>query len=289
MNIIIITNSYKRDQQLVERSLEHSLKHAAIIQKLIFVDQNRESLKLSESISSNSKLEHIKTDKSCVSEARNLVSIPDETDWLVFCDDDGYIAEDYFDIFFKTLEKDPELEIIAGSIIRDDNFDFYSPRHKIGGDLNKFRYSKLLMGSNFAVRAKVFKELEGFDERFGAGSILGSGEETDFAWKAYFAKKRMLYQPEMKVFHIRPYAGTLDHSIKKAELYGIGKGALVSKWLFERGQLPVLFELIEMILIPSSRILLYSLMFKLSEVRIQLAVIKGRLKGLFRYYQIKNT
>jgi GT2 family glycosyltransferase len=287
MNIIIVTNSYNRDISLVERNLTHSLYHATNLKNVIFIDQNKKALELQEKIKNHPKLIHYHILKKGVSEARNNFEIPKGTDWIIFCDDDGYIDKNYINVFKAQLEKDPSLEIIAGSIIRDDNFDFYSPRHKLGGDLNKFRFTKLLMGSNFAVRASVFKALQGFDERFGTGSYLGSGEETDFAWKAYFHGKKMLYCPEMKVYHIKPYAGTYQESKAKAFHYGIGKGALVSKWMIQHKKLVVMYELIEMFIVPMLKSLFFILTFRFEDMMIQISAMKGRLIGLIRFFNPK--
>jgi glycosyltransferase involved in cell wall biosynthesis len=284
MNIIIVTNSYGRALSLVERSLKHSLALTDQVSQVVFIDQNSEKLILDPELESHNHLKHLHVLKNCVSAARNSFEIPLGTDWIIFCDDDGYIDSNYILVFKDMLKNHPELDIIAGSIIRDDNFDFYSPRHKIGGDLNKFRNTKLLMGSNFAVKASVFKELGGFDERFGIGSYLGSGEETDFAWKAYFNNNSMKYCPEMKVFHIKPYAGTYIESKAKAFHYGIGKGALVSKWLFQNMKLVVLYEFIEMFLVPTIKIIFFILSMKFKDVMIQVLMIKGRMLGLFRFF-----
>lgn len=283
MNIAIVTNSFHRELSLVERSLEHSLKHAAEVSQVIFIDQNDEKLNLKEEIKNHPKLNHLHIKVKCVSEARNSFEIPTDCDWLIFCDDDGYIAEDYMTNFKSYLSQNPHLEIIAGSIIRDDNFKAYSPRHDIGGDLQNFRHTKLLMGSNFAVKAKTFKNLGGFDEMFGAGSYWGSGEETDFCWHAYFEKVPMQFNYDMKVYHVKPYAGDFEHSKKKAFQYGIGKGALVSKWLLQKKKLVVTYELAEMIFIPLAQSLVNALKFNFKQSIINFYTIAGRIKGLLKY------
>ncbi len=278
MNFTIVTNSYQRDLILVERSLRASLSQNPSATSVIFIDQNAKRLKLSEDLVSNKNLQHLMVEANCVSKARNSFPIPENTDWLLFCDDDGYPAPNYIKTF---------LEIIAGSIVRDDNGEFYTPRHKIGGSLKNFRHTKLLMGSNFACKAQTFKRLGGFDEMFGAGSYWGSGEETDFAWKAYFAKVPMEYFPQLIVYHIKPYAGDFQHSLNKAFYYGVGKGALVAKWLFKNKKPIVLFEAVEMIIVPFLQIMMSLLLFRWKMTRIYFSTIKGRITGLIRYLNLK--
>ncbi len=284
--ILIVTNSINRSIDLVERSLNASLKQNYENLKVFFVDQNSTPLKLNEFISQNNNFLHIKTEAKAVSKARNSFQIPKDTDWIIFCDDDGYMKEDYLSKFISIIKSNPQLEIIAGSIVRDDNFEFYSPRHKIGGSLKKFKNTKLLMGSNFAVKKDTFILLSGFDESFGAGAFWGSGEETDFAWKAFFKNIPMEFFPELVVYHIKPYAGDFIDSIKKAWRYGRGKGALVAKWLIFNSKLKVLYELIEMQFIPLIQILISIIKFKFLDIPIYIAVFFSRIFGLLEYIHL---
>lgn len=281
--ILVVTNSYKRKVELVERSLFASLKQIPDDSAVYFVDQNSPPLKLAVEIEQNQKFHHIKVQTTAVSAARNSFEIPQEFDWIIFCDDDGHMAPDYITTFSSLIQKNPQIEIMAGSIVRDDNHEFYSPRHKIGGTLKKFRFTKLLMGSNLAVKVDTFKKLKGFDDQFGAGAFWGSGEETDFCWKAYFANVEMEFFPELIVYHIKPYAGEWIDSIKKGWRYGRGKGALVAKWLFIEKEPKVLFEFFEMTIIPLVQIIASIFKFKFSEIPIYFSVFFSRLYGLMEY------
>ena len=281
MDYIIITNTFERSLELVERSLKSSLNQKIKPQKVILIDQNDQSLKLSRELRENPLLEiqHIKT--GSVSIARNSAQKP-VSEWYVFCDDDGYMKIDYSEILDKIISTNNHIGIVAGSIIRDDNYEFYSPRHAIGGDINQFRFTKLLMGSNLVVKEKLFHQLGGFDEMFGAGGKWGSGEETDFAWKAYFNNIPMFYEKELVVYHIKPYAGDLKHSMNKAFKYGVGKGALICKWL-KKGKLIVLYEILEMEVIPLWLILKAVITLDYKAILISLASLGGRNLGVIKY------
>ncbi len=279
----IVTNSYQRDQKLVERSLRASLAQDPKPRHVIFIDQNKPAFKLSSDIAENPILIHLPSGAQSVSIARNSFSIPKDVDWLIFCDDDGYPAPDYTQQFVKLLQQYPELVIMAGSIVRDDNGEYYTPRHKIGGSLRNFRHTKLLMGSNFACTVQTFKKLGGFDEKFGAGSYWGSGEETDFAWNAYFNQIPMEYFPQLVVYHIKPYAGDFSHSMKKAFHYGRGKGALVGKWMITNHKPIVALELFEMLAVPLLQAAMSLLLFRFQMFRVYLSSLRGRIYGLWRY------
>jgi len=281
MDYIILTNTFQRSLELVERSLKSSLNQKIKPKKVILIDQNDPPLQLSQELIKNSLFEIQYVNTISVSIARNSAQKPN-CDWYVFCDDDGYMKEDYSTILNKIISINNHIDIVAGSIIRDDNFEFYSPRHAIGGNINKFRFTKLLMGSNLVVKEKLFHQLGGFDETFGVGSKWGSGEETDFAWKAYFNKIPMLYEKDLIIYHIKPYAGDLKHSVNKAFTYGVGKGALICKWL-RKGKLIILYELLEMEIIPLWLILKAILTINFREVLISLASLAGRNLGILKF------
>jgi len=283
MKYIIVTNTIYRKLELVEKSIRSSLNQKIAPMKVILIDQNEESLKLTNDITSHPLFEIQKSNQKCVSGARNSLKIPEGAEWIIFCDDDGHLAKEYSENFMEYLEQNSEIEVIAGSILREDTLDYYSLRHKKGGSLKKFLNSKNLMGSNFAVKTHVFNELERFDENFGAGSYWGSGEETDFCWKAFFANKQLEFVPNLKVIHVPPFNESLSSGFKKSYRYGVGKGALVSKWLIFKRKNLVILELIEMFIVPIIQVLRGLLTFKPGLIVNNIASFFGRIIGLVKY------
>lgn len=283
LKYIIVVNTYNRPTELVTKCLEASINQQYLPQKIFLIDQNTEPIKLPEEISTNSLLVRDKTDLKAVSAARNTVQVPENTDWIFFCDDDGYPCKDYSEKLQKILNENPSLEIIAGSIVREDNNEFYTIRHKKGGSLKKFRNTKNLMGSNFVVKASVFDDLGRFAENFGAGSYWGSSEETDFCWKAYFAGKNMEYFPELIVYHVPPFNESITKGFRKASSYGVGKGALVSKWLFKKKKIKVTFELIEMLTVPFVQSFRGLITFKFGLITSNFAALTGRIYGMLKF------
>jgi len=283
LNFIIVANTYSRPIELVLRNLHASLNQKIPPQKIILIDQNANGLNLPEDILANQLIVRTRTNEKSVSAARNTLVIPEGTEWIFFCDDDGYPCDDYSEKLEKIILKNPSLEILAGSIVREDNKEFYTLRHKKGGSLKHFRNTKNLMGSNFVIKAKVFGELGRFDENFGAGSLWGSSEETDFCWKAYFAGKNMEFFRELIVYHVPPFNESLNKGFHKAFKYGVGKGALVSKWLFKKKKIKVLYELLEMITVPFIQSIRGLLTFKFGLIAANLAALTGRLYGMIKY------
>ena len=283
LNYIIVANTYNRPLELVLRNLRASLNQKIFPQKIILIDQNVEALNLPEDLSTNPLIIRTRTNKKSVSAARNTLVVPEGAEWIFFCDDDGFSCEDYSEKLEKIILENPTLDILAGSIVREDNKEFYTLRHKKGGSLKSFRNTKNLMGSNFVIKVKVFDELGRFDENFGAGSLWGSSEETDFCWKAYFAGKNMEFFPELIVYHVPPFNESAENGFHKSFKYGVGKGALVSKWLFKNRKFKVIYELLEMLTVPFIQSIRGLLTFKFGLIATNFAALTGRLYGMIKY------
>ena len=155
-----LVNSYGRDPFYVKRCLK-SILNQKYVDEIIIIDQNENPIDLREIQSQSSKIKKINFHNRSVSSARNKIPLSKGTEysWIIFCDDDGYLDVNYSENLLGAIILYPKAKIIAGSIIRDDNYEYYSPRHDYGGDLNRFRNSKLLMGSNFCINEKTFIEL----------------------------------------------------------------------------------------------------------------------------------
>lgn len=283
-NLFAVINTIHRPVDLVSRALRSALNQSPAFQGIYLIDQNPVPLDLPQELMSEERLVHLHAEVPSVSKARNQALNLKWEGWLVFCDDDGYLAADYTEKLIQEINRNPGTSIFAGTILRDDTGAFYSHRHQVGGNLNHFMSTKLLMGSNFCVKTETFFRLKGFDERFGAGAGWGSGEETDFAWKAYFSGVPMKFSTDLRVFHPKPYSATFSANCKKAFNYGRGKGALVGKWLIEERQPKVLFELSEMLALPTARVFVKVISFQLKEAAYLICSIAGRIKGVFEFW-----
>ena len=93
-----------------------------------------------------------------------------------------------------------------------------------------------ILGCNMAMRRIVFDKLGPFDERFGAGAIFKSGEDTDYVLRAYFGGVPVEYVPDMVVYHFhgrqkRHQLGSLLSG------YDEGNGALYAKFMWRHPEL----------------------------------------------------
>lgn len=282
MNYIAVVNTFNRSKIVVEKCLNSILSQRIKPIKLFLIDQNENQVDISNTIKLNPIFSHIQVKTKSISAARNSLQVPPEAEWIFFCDDDGYVDNNYSEILNNLITQNPEIEIFAGSIVRDDNFEFYSLRHKNGGSLKKFKNTKILMGSNFVIKASTFDKLNRFDENFGVGSYWGSSEETDFCWKAYFQKIPMEFFPQLKVYHAPPFNLSIKKGFIKSFKFGIGKGALVYKWLIKNRKLIVSYELIEMFIVPIIVSIIGIFKLKPQFIVTNSASIIGRLYGLIK-------
>lgn len=68
-----------------------------------------------------------------------------------------------------------------------------SARHQpIPGQIN---------GCNMTMRRALAEKLGPFDERFGPGSIIRAGGDSDYLYYAYLAYIALAYVPDMTVLH----------------------------------------------------------------------------------------
>ena len=91
----------------MERCLRASLKQKISPQKIILIDQNSKELNLPADILTNPLFLKSKTNKKSVSAARNTLVVPENVNWIFFCDDDGFPCEDYSERLDKIISENP--------------------------------------------------------------------------------------------------------------------------------------------------------------------------------------
>ena len=281
-----VLNTIRRPPEMVWRGLRSFLKQETLPEKIFFIDQNETPMVLPQDLADSGLIIHHHQPVPSVGMARNLVPPNLEVEWIILCDDDGFLAEDYTAELSQILSKDPNLELVAGPYVNETDGAYYSVRHKIGGRLDTVWGTKLLMGSNIAIRSHVFDSIGRYDVRFGPGSSFPSSDETDLCWKAYSAKVRMVYSSKLRVHHPPAHSANTEEAIRKAYGYGIGKGGLVAKWMFERPSILGFYEFFEMIAIPIVNALRGCLRGEFRQIRIQKAVLAGRARGFIQFLRL---
>jgi GT2 family glycosyltransferase len=175
-----------------------------------------------------------------LSNARNCGILAAQGRLLAFTDDDCRLSGDYVKDLIRHDANDTELVFRGGCVKLGDPADLplsiksnpsvvrrslerNSARHEHIGDT--------LIGCNMTMRREVTQRLGLFDVRFGAGSRIPGGEETDYIYRAYLAGIAIEYVPDMTVYHFHGRREIAEGNALVRN-YAIGTGALYAKYLF---------------------------------------------------------
>jgi glycosyltransferase involved in cell wall biosynthesis len=159
---------------------------------------------------------------------------------LAFTDDDCRLHPQYVKDLLRHDDEDRGLVLRGGRIELGDPTDLpltinTSPtlmrwtltmssarHHRIPGYLN---------GCNMVMRRALLDQIGLFDEAFGPGSYIGSGEDSDLMFRAYLAGATLEYVPDMTVFH---YHGrkTPEAGRKLMRRYTMANGAMLARYQF---------------------------------------------------------
>lgn len=180
-----------------------------------------------------------------VSRAHNRGVRAARGDLLAFTDDDCRLSKDYVTDLLRHDAVDDGPVLRGGRVELGDPTDL--PLTIKTGATRK-QWSRLtnsamsenvadsLAGCNLTMRRSTYEQLGPFDERFGPGSIIGSGADVEYVYRAYLANITIEHVPDMMVFHHHGRK-TASTGYKLMRGYMIGNGALCAKYLFD---LPVL-------------------------------------------------
>ena len=183
-------------------------------------------------------LSFLRIPASGLSNARNIGIAVAHGRTICCIDDDCTMAADY-------LVHVPHVPLVAGSgeaetglflrggrvelldatdmpftIRRLDRVETYSPDIHPGG---------FVPGCNFVSTRAVFDLLGPFDTRFGAGSPMLAGEDTDYTIRAFLAGVRVECSPDLVVHHGHGRK-TREAVLMTHRFYSYGNGAIYAKW-----------------------------------------------------------
>jgi GT2 family glycosyltransferase len=162
------------------------------------------------------------------SRARNLGASVAETDWLAFTDDDcvpasGWVA--------AVADATAGVDGVTGRVLplpTDDpsrvavSSRLDTAERTFGGQDDALAPWRAGTGGNLAVSRDVFRELEGFDERFGPGAKFRAAEDLEFL-RRLLQHGVVRYVPDAVVYH---ETKTPAQRLARRFPYGYGVGAL---------------------------------------------------------------
>ena len=160
---------------------------------------------------------------------------------FAFTDDDCRLHKEYVNDLLRHDAEDTHLVLRGGRIELGDLTDLpltinTSPtKMRWNRQMNSARHHNLIghiNGCNMAMRRALVERLGFFDEDFGPGSRIPSGNDADYIFRAYLADATLEYVPDMTVIH--------DHGRKTSAVgnkllrnYLFGYGALCAKYFFK--------------------------------------------------------
>ena len=180
-----------------------------------------------------------------LSVARNRALRTAQGELLVFTDDDCRLSKEYVTDLLRHDAADTEPVLRGGRVELGDHTDLSitirttTTRQRLNRRTNPATHDCIvgqISGCNMTMRRALVEKLGPFDERFGVGSSIESGEDSDYLVRAYLAGFTLEYVPDMTVFH---YHGRKQKPVgyKLYRGYSIGTGALYAKYFFKQPNL----------------------------------------------------
>ena len=164
--------------------------------------------------------------------------------FLYFLNNDVQVLPGWLDELYRTFTAIPEAGLVgskliypdgrlqeAGGVIRADASGTNFGRGDDPGkpEYNFLRDADYCSGASIMVSAKVFRRLEGFDERF----VPAYYEDTDLAFSIRKIGLRVIYQPFSKVLHFEGITAGTDISSGTKSYQEVNKSVFLEKWRTE--------------------------------------------------------
>lgn len=212
--------------------------------EIILVD-NASTDSTVETVKNIKKSNHFVVDLKIVSEpvpglssARNKGIKSASYEYIIFCDDDNWLAPDYIQTAFDLMEGHPEIGVIGGKGTAISNIPVpnwfhiasggyaVGPQAKSSGDITDTR--GFVFGAGMVMRKKVILELEkaGFKSLLSdrKGKTLNSGGDSEICYASIIAGYRIWYEEKLQFQHFIPkerltlsYAFNLFKSFGKSQ------------------------------------------------------------------------
>ena len=171
--------------------------------------------------------------KPGLSHARNKGIGEARGNYIAFTDDDCIVDRPWLISILEEFDSDPDLSGLGGRAELYNTEDkpvsirTSRERHLFVSHNQLFN---LIPGCNMAFRRKVFDAVGNFDPDFGAGARIPSAEDTDFYYRVYKTGLKLLYSPDILIYH--NHGRCTDEQVQALKRgYLIGRGALYCKYI----------------------------------------------------------
>ena len=201
---------------------------------------------------------------------------------ITFLDDDVKIASNYFLKNWNFMRKN-NCDILFSRINKFNTHKSFS-KNMSNKDvkINYFNTSTCL-SSTLWMKNNFDKNIL-FDKNFGLRAKFGSGEETDYIFRALYLKKKIYYSSNVGVYHPDEFF-RLQNSyeiFKKFFSYGKGQGAIFKK-NFKKKKIIFVYLILNSIFKSIVAFFLYSVLLNFKNMIKHSALLSGKIIGIIRY------
>ena len=147
-------------------------------------------------------------------EPNNIGSKIAKGDYLLFLNNDTVVTPNFISELVNVMESDEKIAICQSLLLKpdgaiDSSGDFIDKLGVVYNSKTKtdeIRIISSARGASMLIRNSVFKQLDGFDEKF-----FVSFEDVDLGWRAWILGYRVMVVPKSIVYH---HGGTTIEKIK---------------------------------------------------------------------------
>ena len=256
ISIVICTrNRAKKLEQCIhhfgEVGIDRGLKW-----ELIVVDNNSEddTAKVVDRVKQRSDLpiQYVFEGRQGLSNARNRGVSEAQQQLIAFVDDDCLVDRGWFASILTEFVRDPSLSILGGRVDLANPNDWPISIRPFSDKIEISSIEQLLalmIGCNMVFTRQVFDRIGLFDPSLGKGTRAGSAEDMDFLYRALKSGLKIVFSPNVLVFHA--HGRNLPAVVERVKAeYVRGRGAFYCKHIL-RGDKQILklayWEIIQLV------------------------------------------
>lgn len=170
-----------------------------------------------------------------LSNARKKGYLTSQYNYLLFCDDDNWLNEDYLQLAFNTMEQNKHIGILGGKGeaifegAKPDWFDTYQINFAVGSqskEVAKISITETVYGAGFVIRKEIFERLDaiGFQSLLSdrKGNDLMSGGDTELCYLTKYWGYTIAYYSSLEFKHLMTDT-RMNWNYMKRLYYGFGR------------------------------------------------------------------
>lgn len=219
--------------------LDALLRGTEIPNEIIVVDQGRETAEwvVTERRGPGIALRYIRDEGRGLSRSRNIAIDHASSPVIAVTDDDCVPSPQWVGAIDDAFAAVPDLAAVTGPVLPlgPDAPGLYAVSSRVSAVRTEYRGHALPWlvgtGANFAVKRDWLDRVGGYDERLGAGSPGGGGEDLEIVHRLLMAGGAIRYEPDALVYHERQ---SKERRVATRVSYGRGMGAFCGLWLRRR-------------------------------------------------------